>query len=72
MEQKDLEFFCFDVLGDHVNLEDIRIEQDRKGALRVVVLRSPYVSTKFLKDEWNRQVAGTEYQNIPLFLPTGR
>lgn len=72
MEQKDLEFFCFDVLGDHVNLKDIRIEQDRKGAFRVVVLRSPYVSTNLLRDEWDRQVAGTEFEKIPLFLPTGR
>lgn len=71
-EKEKLEFFCFDVLGDHVDPKNIRVEQDRKGELRVIVLRSPYVPVSFLQEEWDRQVAGTEYENIPLFLPTGR
>lgn len=64
-----LEMFCFDVLGDFINPENIQVGQDRKGNWRVVVVRSWGLNKEFIWDEWKRQTAGTPWDGIPLYLP---
>ena len=58
-----LEDFCFDVLGDFVNPNSIEIMGDK-----VIVLRHGDVPAEIIRDEWNRRVQGTEFENIWLFI----
>lgn len=60
--------FCFDVLGDFVNPKtDLEVEESR-GTFRVIVLRTRGIPKDVIRDEWNNQVAGTEFEKVILFI----
>ena len=69
MNYESIKNFCFEVLGDFVNPEcDIEIEQQRNGKFVVMVLRSRGIPKQVLWDEWSRAAAGTEFENVTLFV----
>ena len=71
MTLKDVEHFCFDVLGDFVDPKrDIRIDQDRKGNYRVLILRMCGVPKNIIIGDWDRAVEDQpEFKQVSLYLP---
>jgi hypothetical protein len=53
--------FCFDVLGDFINPSNIDIEE-RAGKFNVIVLRTGGIPKDVIRDEWQQQIAGTEFE----------
>ena len=67
-DKKKLEQFCFDVLGDFINpKEDIMI-QEARGNFRVMVIRTRGFHKEVIRDTWNREVKGTEFEQVSLYL----
>jgi hypothetical protein len=54
--------FCFDVLGDLVSPSSIEVSQARNGKFNVIVLRTGGVPKEVIRDDWNRQITGTEFE----------
>lgn len=68
LTKESVENFCFDVLGDFVDPnEDIRIQEVR-GEFRVIVIRTRGIPTDIIRDEWNRNAKGTEFEKVSLYL----
>ena len=68
LTEKEVEQFCFDVLGDFVDpKEDIRIQEVR-GEFRVLVIRTHGIPTDIIRDEWNRNAKGTEFEKVSLWM----
>ena len=60
--------FCFDVLGDFVNPSNIDIGE-RADKFNVIVLRTGGISKDMIRDEWQQQIAGTEFEGkVTLYL----
>ena len=71
MTLKNVEDFCFDVLGDFVDPKrDIRIDQDRNGNFRVIVFRTCGVPNSMFRLDWDRAVEEQpEFKEVSLYLP---
>ncbi len=68
LTKESVENFCFDVLGDFVDpKEDIRIQEVR-GEFRVLVIRTRGIPTDIIRDEWNRNAKGTDFEKVSLYL----
>ena len=68
LTEKQVEQFCFDVLGDFINpKEDIMIQEVR-GNFRVMITRTRGFHKEVLREEWNRNVEGTEFENVALYI----
>ena len=68
LTEKQVENFCFDVLGDFIDpKEDIRIQEVR-GEFRVLVIRTRGIPTDIIRDEWNRNTKGTEFEKVSLWM----
>ena len=68
LTRENVENFCFDVLGDFINpKEDIMIQEVR-GEFRVLVIRTRGIPMDIIRDEWNRNVKGTEFEKVSLFM----
>jgi hypothetical protein len=68
LNRESVENFCFDVLGDFIDPKaDIEIEQVR-GEFRVFVLRTRGIPKDIIRDEWNRNAKGTEFEKVSLYL----
>lgn len=61
----DLEFLCFDVLGDHVDPRDIEIAKDGKS---VFAWMEPGIDSRIVRSDWNAAVKGTRYEGVRLIL----
>ncbi len=61
MNYEAVKNFCFDVLGDLVSPSFIEVSQARNGKFNVIVLRTGGVPKEVIRDDWNRQIAGTEF-----------
>ena len=63
-DKKKLEQFCFDVLGDFIYPElDCIIDSNR-----VIVTRLRGVPAEVIRDTWDREVKGTEFEQVSLYL----
>lgn len=68
LTRESVENFCFDVLGDFINpKEDIMIQEVR-GEFRVLVIRTRGIPMDIIRDEWNRNAEGTEFEKVSLFM----
>jgi hypothetical protein len=68
LTKESVENFCFDVLGDFINHKaDVMIEQVR-GEFRVIVIRTRGIPTDLIRDEWNRNAKGTDFEKVSLYL----
>ena len=67
-DKKKLEQFCFDVLGDFIYPENDIIIQEVRGGFRVMVIRLRGVPAEVIRDTWNREVKGTEFEQVSLYL----
>jgi hypothetical protein len=68
LNKESVENFCFDVLGDFIDpKEDIRIQEVR-GEFRVLVIRTRGIPTDLIRDEWNRNAKGTDFEKVSLYL----
>jgi hypothetical protein len=68
LTEKQVEQFCFDVLGDFIDpKEDIRIQEVR-GEFRVLVIRTRGIPTDIIRDDWNRNAKGTEFEKVSLWM----
>lgn len=68
LTKESVENFCFDVLGDFIDPNsDIMIEQVR-GEFRVIVIRTRGIPKDIIRDEWNRNAKGTEFEKVSLYL----
>jgi hypothetical protein len=68
LTRESVENFCFDVLGDFIDPNtDIMIEQVR-GEFRVIVIRTRGIPKDIIRDEWNRNAKGTEFEKVSLYL----
>ena len=68
LTEKQVEQFCFDVLGDFIDPKrDIMINEVR-GEFRVMVIRTCGIPKDIIRDEWNRNAQGTEFEQVSLFL----
>ena len=68
LTRENVENFCFDVLGDFINpKEDIMIQEVR-GEFRVLVIRTRGIPMDIIRDEWNRNAKGTEFEKVSLFM----
>jgi hypothetical protein len=64
LTKESVEQFCFDVLGDFIYPElDCIIDPNR-----VIVTRLRGVPAEVLRDTWNRNAEGTEFENVSLYL----
>lgn len=68
LTKESVEQFCFDVLGDFIYPENDVIIQEVRGGFRVMVVRLRGVPTDVLRDTWNRNAEGTEFENVSLYL----
>lgn len=67
--EQRLKEFVFDVVGDMVDPSNTRIAPDRRtGGWRVIVLNPGNVPPEMIRDEWDAQTRGTEFENVPLFI----
>ena len=68
LTRENVENFCFDVLGDFINpKEDIMI-QEARGEFRVLVIRTRGIPMDIIRNEWNRNAKGTEFEKVSLFM----
>ena len=68
LTRENVENFCFDVLGDFINpKEDIMIQEVR-GEFRVLVIRTRGIPMDIIRDEWNKNAKGTEFEKVSLFM----
>jgi hypothetical protein len=68
LTKESVENFCFDVLGDFIDPKaDVMIEQVR-GEFRVIVIRTRGIPTDLIRDEWNRNTKGTDFEKVSLYL----
>jgi hypothetical protein len=68
LNKESVENFCFDVLGDFIDPKaDIEVEQVR-GEFRVLVLRTRGIPKDIIRDEWNRNAKGTDFEKVSLYL----
>ena len=68
LTSENVENFCFDVVGDFINpKEDIMIQEVR-GEFRVLVIRTHGIPMDIIRDEWNRNAKGTEFEKVSLFM----
>ena len=68
LTEKQVEQFCFDVLGDFVYPENDVIIQEVRGGYRVILTRLRGVPAEVIRDEWNRNAKGTEFEKVALFM----
>lgn len=61
-----LSSFVFDVLGDLVSPEDVKIEETCKG-WRVIVLAHRAVSREIIFEDWLRHTKGTKFESVPVY-----
>jgi hypothetical protein len=68
LTRESVENFCFDVLGDFIDPKThVMIEQVR-GEFRVIVIRTRGIPKDIIRDEWNRNAKGTEFEKVSLYL----
>lgn len=65
--RKELEFLCFDVIGDHTEPENYKIVEE-DGKVKVVVKKRKLYSPKeFVVEDWEREVEDREeFANVEL------
>lgn len=68
LTREQVEQFCFDVLGDFIYPENDIIIQEVRGGFRVIVTRLRGVPAEVLRDTWNRNAEGTEFENVSLYM----
>ena len=68
LNEKQVEQFCFDVLGDFVYPENDIIIQEVRGGYRVIVTRLRGAPADVIRDTWNRNAKGTEFEKVSLYL----
>lgn len=68
LNREQVEQFCFDVLGDFIYPENDIIIQEVRGGFRVIVTRLRGVPAEVLRDTWNNNAAGTEFEKVSLFM----
>lgn len=74
INQDKLRNFCFDVICDFVNPQNVEIEEDDKGNLSVVINKKSLdcCTPEFLLAEWECQVKGTIYEDVKLIIKGGK
>ena len=68
LTEKEVEQFCFDVLGDFVDPKDDIMIDEVRGEFRVIVRRTRGIPTDIIRDEWNRNAKGTEFEKVSLWM----
>lgn len=68
LNREQVEQFCFDVLGDFISPEDDIIIQEVRGEFRVIVTRLRGIPAEVLRDTWNRNAEGTDFEKVSLFM----
>ena len=69
LTRESVENFCFDVLGDFINTKEVDIIiQEVRGEFRVLVIRTHRIPMDIIRDEWNRNAKGTEFEKVSLFM----
>ena len=69
--KKQLEFFCFDVLGEHTEPDNIEIKQYGKD-IWVIIKRLGLIcsSKEIMQEDWDREVADRpEFKDVILGFP---
>ena len=61
----ELQFLCFDVLGDHVDPRDIEIARDGKSVFAWI---KPGINSSIVRSDWNVAVKGTKFEGVRLIL----
>ena len=68
LTEKQVEQFCFDVLGDFVDPKDDIMIDEVRGEFRVIVRRTRGIPTGIIRYEWNRNAKGTEFEKVSLWM----
>ena len=68
LTRESVENFCFDVLGDFINTKEDIMIQEVRGEFRVLVIRTRGIPMDIIRDEWNRNAKGTEFEKVSLFM----
>lgn len=68
LTREQVEQFCFDVLGDFINPKADIMIQEVRGQFRVILVRTRGIPNDIIRDEWNNNAAGTEFEKVSLFM----
>ena len=65
---EEIKNFCFDVLGDFIDPKTDIMIQEVRGSFRVMVIRTRGIPKEVIRDEWNRNAQGTDFEQVSLYL----
>ena len=68
LNRESVENFSFDVLGDFIDPNSDVMIQEVRGEFRVIVIRTRGIPADMIRDEWNRNAKGTEFEKVSLYL----
>lgn len=71
IDLEELKAFAFDVLGDFMPERAYMIEELLRNRVAVIIRYSGLVEApmSIVREEWERQTAGTKFENVELFAP---
>ncbi len=65
---EEIKNFCFDVLGDFIDPKTDIMIQEVRGSFRVMVIRTRGIPKEVIRDEWNRNAQGSDFEQVSLYL----